>query len=443
MSAAWAAEYGGVAARPSPHPHAHAPPLGAAWVAEYQPPPPHLTWAAEYEAACAPGAAWAAEYEAGRLPHCEPTPAERRAARGAHPDDPLDDPAAPTWVASFNVSLGGTTVNGAATAEDAAEAAGLLTPRERNPLCAAPGDPAPAAATAAAAGHHADAELGWEAAVRRAPGNAVLWAALGRARAALGDSHRALAALRLAAGAAAPHPPPHLLLELADAALAVGGPRNAALATECVAQWAAAARVAPAVGTVDATTLDSLLAPFAAVGGPSGRASRDAAMALGALRCARGAHVAAADAYGAATAASTPDDPAPLLALGRALLAADRPDHAASALTAATRRAPGLPAAWRALARARARAIPLPPPAPTRGRWLWRRVLPGRGTRWRCAARRRGGWTGRMRRGGGCWRLNCCRASERKNVFFLFCRPVLFASVCQVWCVCLVTPTVR
>ena len=41
------------------------------------------------------------------------TPAEVKAARGPSPDDPLEDPAAPTWVDGFNRSLDRPTINAA------------------------------------------------------------------------------------------------------------------------------------------------------------------------------------------------------------------------------------------------------------------------------------------------------------------------------------------
>jgi len=368
---AWAAEY---ASRHAP------PPLAAAWAAQFARAPAGA-WAAEFSA---PGAAWAAEFQAGGAGPSwaseyasrgrDPTPAERKAARGPRRDDPLDDPSAPTWVASFNATLGGATANGDAPAVIAAEAAGLLALAASNPACRL-ADPVAAAASAASSGRPGDAALAWEAAVRRAPAEGGRWHALGVARGLVGDAAGAVAALRVAS--APLDAPPRAVVDLAAAALAAGGTGNASLATECVSRWCVAARAAPP-GT-PALALDAALTPLAASGGAAGR---DAAMALGVLRGVRGAHVAAADAF-AAAAAAAPGDPAPLLALGRSLLAAGRVEHAEAAARAALRACPATPAAWGLIGRARARAdAPADPLAPARAHARAAALAPGVGVAW-------------------------------------------------------------
>ena len=171
------------------------------------------------------------------VPARGPTPAERRAARGPHRDDPLEDAGArggesfgpnagallstsaasdvsaalgvgaggrhrrrppPTWVRQFNEALADALVNGTSNAgptlEAEAEAVGALAPPENNPFvpsgAAAPSshvDPLSAAREAAERGLPGAAALALEACVRRSPMAPGTWHALGLARADLGD----------------------------------------------------------------------------------------------------------------------------------------------------------------------------------------------------------------------------------------------------------------
>lgn len=58
-----------------------------------------------------PAEGWAQQFEEENGKEADLTPEQRKALKGPSPDDPLEDPDAPSWVAQFNEELRNPTSN--------------------------------------------------------------------------------------------------------------------------------------------------------------------------------------------------------------------------------------------------------------------------------------------------------------------------------------------
>ena len=262
-------------------------------------------------------------------------------------------PPASDWADAFAAGLAPSSATAAAWADEyaAAAAVGGAPPLETqtddyqftdpNPFLS-DADPLTRGLALADGGLLTEATLALEAAVRRAPGDARAWRALGDAHAANDDDARALAALRRAAAAAPGDAATLLALGVAATNELDGG-----AALRYLADWLRVAHPAAAASLGDGPpSLPAATAAFAAAASTaSPDAVADAAAALGVVRSLARDYGGAADAFRSATR-TRPADAALWNRLGATLANAGAPGEAAAAYQRALDLRPNYTRAW-------------------------------------------------------------------------------------------------
>ncbi|DBB10637.1 TPA: peroxisomal targeting signal receptor Pex5 [Trebouxia sp. C0006] len=161
---------------------------GQAWASEYQSQPQQAhpanqLWADQFLDGT--DQVWAEQFheqqQQSHLAEEQLSPEERKALRGAHPDDPLDDKTALSWVRQFNEEAAKPSVNfGNGSLSDLASEMQLV-PEPENPFSHHPA-PMQTGRKLQATGRTQDAALAFEAAGMLVPGNAEAWMRLGSCR---------------------------------------------------------------------------------------------------------------------------------------------------------------------------------------------------------------------------------------------------------------------
>ncbi|DBA81552.1 hypothetical protein WJX77_012401 [Trebouxia sp. C0004] len=339
------------------------PPPSQAWASEYQSQqqqahPAYQLWADQFLDDT--DQVWAEQYsqQQGQSHLEEPqlSPEEQKALKGAHPDDPLDDKAALSWVRQFNEEAAKPSVNfGNGSLSDLASEMRLVPEPEK-----ALAQQATAMQTGRklqATGRTQDAALAFEAAGMLVPGNAEAWMRLGSCRFQLEQFGAAIPPLQRATHllTADGAPPGGINLQdtlwlLVQACNGAGKKEEAVRGMERLCQVKAEAAGGHAVQAVQSagTSLESRLQAL------SRALPGDASvyLLLGMLRNAKGNKGAAANAYAAAVRISLD---APMLAeLATALRGLGKHAEAQRCCTAAVTARPDYQRGWLELGRAQA-----------------------------------------------------------------------------------------
>lgn len=334
-----------------------------AWASEYQSQqrpahPANQLWADQFLDST--DQVWAEQFseqqQQSHLPEQQMSPEERKALKGAHPDDPLEDTAALSWVRQFNEEAAKPSVNfGNGSLSDLA-AEMQLVPEAENPFSHHPA-PMQTGRKLQATGRTQDAALAFEVAGMLVPGNAEAWMQLGSCRFQLEQFGAAIPPLQRAAHLLTPDgaPPGGINLQdtlwlLVQACNGTGKKEEAVRAMEWLCQVKAEAAGVDVVQAVQSagTSLESRLQAL------SQALPGDASiyLLLGMLRNAKGNMEAAANAYAAAVRISLD---APMLAeLATALRGLGKHTEAQRCCTAAVTARPDYQRGWLELGRAQA-----------------------------------------------------------------------------------------
>ncbi|KAA6426938.1 MAG: hypothetical protein FRX49_03262 [Trebouxia sp. A1-2] len=336
---------------------------GQAWASEYQSQqqqahPANQLWADQFLDGT--DQVWVEQFrqqqQQSHLVEQQLSPEERRALRGAHPDDPLDDRTALSWVRQFNEEAAKPSVNvGQGSLSDLASEMRLV-PEPENPFSHHP-TPMQTGRKLQATGRTQDAALAFEIAGMLVPSNAEAWMQLGSCRFQLEQFSAAIPPLQRASLLLTPDGVPHGGINLQDtlwllvqACNGAGKKEEAVRGMERLCQVKAEAAGGGVVQAVQSagTSLESRLQAL------SRALPGDASiyLLLGMLRNAKGNKEAAANAYAAAVRISVD---APMLAeLATALRGLGKHAEAQRCCTAAVTARPDYQRGWLELGRAQA-----------------------------------------------------------------------------------------
>eukprot|EP00884_Botryococcus_braunii_P006962 jgi/Botrbrau1/16267/Bobra.0066s0049.3 len=284
--------------------------LGHLWVQQFSEAHPAESWAEQFEGEEADGGT-------------DLTPEQRKALKGPSPDDPLEDPDAPSWVAQFNEELRRPTANQVPGDMTKLESEMRMTPEVENPY-SHHSAPLEEAHRRVSEGRLCDAVQALEAAARMRPEDPGVWRFLGEVRASLDEAGAAVPPLRRAVQLD-PRSASSVCL-LAQAAIAAG---QKGLALGAISRWTDLRNgiVVPPVPLDSAPPADEIEARLQELA-TSHPGDTSSWTMLGLLRTARGDSSAAAEALMQAVRAGQGRDHLPLLHLGQALLQDKKPDLA-------------------------------------------------------------------------------------------------------------------